>query len=114
TSGQTVLGWYSNESAAAAGSVAGSGMFLQEISPAGVVGGRTLAPGSASADGKSALSTGYRTPLTGRIGASGVYLVYGAGYPTFLKVDVLRFGTATPSIQIPAEGALGANMAAAP
>jgi hypothetical protein len=112
--GQTVLGWYSNENAATAGSVAGPGMFLQEISPAGVVGARTLAPGSASADGRSALATGYRTPVTSRMGASGVYLVYGAGYPTFLKVDVLRFGSAKPSIQIPAEGALGANVAAAP
>jgi hypothetical protein len=113
-SGQTVVGWYSNESPSTAGSSAGSGLFLQEISPAGLVGTRRLAPGSATADGKSALSTGYRTAVTGRIGAAGIYLVYGAGYPTFLKVDVLRFGSATPALQIPADGAQGANVAAAP
>jgi hypothetical protein len=114
SSGQTVLGWYSNEDAATAGSSAGPGMFMQEISPSGLVGARRPAPGSASADDRSSVSPLYRTPVTGRIGAPGVYLVYGAGYPTFLAIDVLRFGSAAPALQIPASGALGANVAAAP
>jgi hypothetical protein len=113
-SGQTVLGWYSNEDASTSGAQAGSGMYVQEISPGGLVGTRHLAPGSATPDGKSAISTGYRTPVTGRIGAPGIYLVYGAGYPTFLKVDLIRFGSSAPAIQIAAKGAQGATVARGP
>ena len=35
---------------------------------------------------------GQRTALTGRIGAGGVYLAYGAGYPAFGTVQLLRIG----------------------
>jgi len=106
-SGQTVLGWYSNES-----QPPGEGVFLQEISPTGLVGPRRLAPGST--DGKNAVSPGYRTPVTGRIGAAGVYLAYGVGYPSFKRVALIRFGAPAPAIQIGAADNHGANLAAAP
>jgi hypothetical protein len=89
-------------------------MYLQAITPQGLAGARTLAPGSATADGKSAVAPGYRTPVTGRLGAAGVFLVYGEGYPTFAKLALLRFGSAKPSIQIAAPGAAAASDAAAP
>jgi hypothetical protein len=112
--GQTVLAWYSNESPTQTGAAAGSGMFLQEISPAGLVGARKLAPGSATADGKSAISTSYRAAVTSRIGAPGVYFVYGVGYPTFTKVALLRFGSAKPVFQIAAAGNQASNVAVGP
>jgi hypothetical protein len=113
--GQTVLGWYSNEDPASSGAGASSaGMFLQEISPNGLVGPRRLAPGSVDGNKKDAIAPGYRTPVTGRVGAPGVYLVYGAGYPSFTKVDVLRFGSAAPSIQIPVSGVQDPTVAVGP
>jgi hypothetical protein len=113
-SGQTVLGWYSNEDPSQPGASGGEGMFLQEIAPSGLVGRRVLAPGSASPDGKSAIAPGYRTPVTGRLGAPGVFLAYGQGYPTFTKLAVLRFGSAKPAILIGAPRAQGVNLARAP
>jgi hypothetical protein len=113
-SGQTVLGWYSNEDPGQPGAGAGQGMFLQEIAPSGLVGRRALAPGSASPDGKSAIAPGYRTPVTGRLGASGVFLAYGQGYPTFARLALLRFGSPKPALLITAPRAQGVNLAAAP
>jgi hypothetical protein len=105
--GETVLGWYSNESGA-------QGMALQAIAPPGVVGARSLAPGSASADGKSAVAPLDRTPVVARIGAPGVFLAYGVGYPTFSKVALLRFGDATPAIRVAAQDPRAIRLAAAP
>jgi hypothetical protein len=112
--GETVLGWYSNEDPTQPGAAAGEGVFLQEIAPGGLVGKRALAPGSAAADGKSAVAPGYRTPVTGRLGAPGVFLAYGQGYPTFAKLALLRFGSAKPAIVIGAPRAQGVNLAPAP
>jgi hypothetical protein len=113
-SGQTVLGWYSNEDETQPGAGGGEGMFMQEIAPGGLVGKRALAPGSATPDGKSAIAPGYRTPVTGRLGAPGVFLAYGQGYPTFTKLALLRFGSAKPAILIGAPRAQGVNLAPAP
>ena len=66
-----------------AGSAAGQGMFLQADRAERP---RRRAPARArarSARTERARSRRcYRTPVTGRLGAPGVFLVYGAGYPT--------------------------------
>ena len=56
------------------------------------MGAPTHAAGSSSGDGTQAVRPGQRTALTGRIGAGGVYLAYGAGYPAFGTVQLLRIG----------------------
>jgi hypothetical protein len=68
------------------------GLWLQEVSQAGLVGSAAHVPGSSSSDGAQAVKPGQRTALTGRIGAGGVYLAYGAGYPAFGTVQLLRIG----------------------
>lgn len=83
--GKFFVGWFS--------SVAGKqGLWTQELSPAGLVGSSAHAPGSSNTDSSAAVRPGQRTALTGRVGAGGVYLAYGAGYPAFGTVQLLRIG----------------------
>ena len=84
-SGKLFLGWYSSAPAR-------RGLWTQEISTAGLVGTRTRVPGSSNADGSAAIPPGQRTAMTARIGAGGVYVAYGAGYPVFESVNLLRIG----------------------
>ena len=73
-SGQAWVGFHSLESGS-------PGLYVNAIGPGGPQGGRKLAPGSVEAAAR--LAPGNRTSLTGRIGAPGVYLFFGQGYPTF-------------------------------
>ncbi len=83
--GKFFVGWFS--------SVAGKqGLWTQEVSSAGLVGSAAHAPGSSNTDSSAAVRPGQRTALTGRIGAGGVYLAYGAGYPAFGTVQLERIG----------------------
>jgi hypothetical protein len=84
-SGQLVLGWFSN----AAGR---SGLWTQAFSAAGLVDAPAAVPGSSANNGASAVQPSQRTAITGRIGAGGVYVAYGSGYPAFGSVDLLRVG----------------------
>jgi hypothetical protein len=84
-SGKLFLGWYSSAPAR-------RGLWTQEISPAGLVGTRARVPGSSNADGSAAIPPGQRTAITARIGAGGLYVAYGAGYPVFESVNLLRLG----------------------
>ena len=104
-SGQAWVGFHSNESA-------GPGLYVNAIGPGGPEGGRRLAPGSVS--GTSSIYPGNRTSLTGRIGAGGVYLFYGQGYPTFGSLALWKVDTARPHLVIKAERGEHANVAAAP
>jgi hypothetical protein len=104
--GGVVLGWFSLVNGA-------TGLYTQTISPSGLVGARSAVPGSATADRRSANQPIQRTPLTGRIGAPGVYLAYGAGYPSFGTVNLLRAG-GSPQVIARAAGATNVNLAAAP
>ncbi len=104
-SGQAWVAFYSNESA-------GPGVFVNAIGPSGPQGGRKLAAGSVT--GKSALAPGNRTPITGRIGASGVYAVYGQGYPTFKTLALWRVDRPGPHLVLKADRNEHANVAAAP
>ena len=104
-SGQAWVGFHSNENA-------GPGLYVNAIAPGGPQGGRKLAPGSV--DGKSSIYPGNRTSITGRIGAGGVYLFFGQGYPTFKTLALWKVDTAKPTVTIKADGNEHANVAAAP
>jgi len=104
-SGAAWIGFSSNESAS-------PGLFVNAIEPSGQKGGRKLAPGSVT--GKSFRLEQSRTPITGRIGAAGVYLAYTQGYPTAKTLALWRVDTAKPQIVIKADRAEHAVAAAAP
>lgn len=103
--GQAWVGFFSLENE-------GKGLFVNAVGPSGPQGGRRSAPGSRV--GANALNPGNRAAITGRIGAPGVYLVYGQGYPTFETVGVWRVDRARPQLVLPAGGMKHANVAAAP
>jgi hypothetical protein len=104
-SGQAWIGFTSNEKAT-------PGFFVNAIGPAGAQGGRKPAPGALT--GKDFVQPIGRTPITGRIGAAGVYLAYGQGYPTIKKIAVWRVDTAKPQLLLNAPGAKHLAVAAAP
>jgi hypothetical protein len=105
-SGQSYVGFYSNEKD-------DPGVFAQAISPSGVQGGRLLAPGSRAAN-KSSLPPSHRAAITGRIGAPGVFYVYGRGYPTYETLAVWRVGSSRPQLVLPASRMQDAHVATAP
>jgi hypothetical protein len=88
-SGQAWVGFHSNESA-------GPGLYVNAIGPGGPQGARKLAQGSVV--GKSSIYPGNRASLTGRIGAGGVYLFYGQGYPTFKTLALWKVDSAKPHL----------------
>jgi hypothetical protein len=104
-SGQAWIGFASNENAT-------PGMFANAIGPGGPQGGRKLAPGSIT--GKNFLQPLNRTPITGRIGAGGVFLVYGQGYPTSKTIALWAVDRPSPQLVLKADGAKHVNVAAAP
>jgi hypothetical protein len=104
-SGQAYIGFFSLERSA-------EGLYAQAISPAGTQGKRWAAPGVRV--GKDALNPGGRTALTGRIGAAGVFMAHGQGYPTYKTVAVSRVGASKPQIVVKADRAEHINVAAAP
>jgi len=103
-SGQAWVGFHSNEDAS-------PGLYVNAIGRTGPQGDRRLAPGSAT--GKNSIYPGNRTSITGRIGAGGVYLFYGQGYPAFKTLALWRVDTAKPVV-IRADRNEHANVAAAP
>jgi hypothetical protein len=105
TSGQAWVGFHSNENAT-------PGLFVNAIGPGGPQGGRKLAQGSVV--GKSSIYPGNRASLTGRLGAAGVYLFYGQGYPTFKTLALWKVDTGKPHLVIKADRNEHANVAAAP
>jgi len=104
-SAQAWVAFFSNESMS-------PGAFVNAIGPGGPQGGRRLAPGSIT--GKNFLQPLNRAPITGRIGAAGVFFVYGQGYPTSKTLAIWRVDTAKPQLVIKADGMKHANVAAAP
>lgn len=104
-SGQAWVGFHSNESA-------GPGLYVNAIGPGGPQGGRRLAPGSVT--GKSSIYPGNRASITGRIGASGVFLFFGQGYPTFTTLALWKVDAAKPQIVLKIDRNEHASVAAAP
>jgi hypothetical protein len=103
--GQAWVGFTSNETAT-------PGVFANAIGPSGPQQGRKLAPGSTQ--GKNFVQAIGRTPITGRIGAAGVFLAYGEGYPTLKTIAVWRVDSAKPQLVLKANGAKHVAVAAAP
>jgi hypothetical protein len=104
-SGQAWIGFSSNESAS-------PGLFAHQIGPGGPQGGRQLAPGSTV--GKSFNQQLSRAQITGRLGAAGVFLAYGQGYPTYKTVALWRAGSAKPQLVIKANETRRVALANAP
>jgi hypothetical protein len=104
-SGEAVLGWFSNANKE-------HGLYTQPIAPQ--QGARQYVPGSATEDRNSSLSLDQRMAITGRIGAPGIYVAYGAGYPTAKSVNLWRHGAAQPLVIANAEGARHVNISAGP
>jgi hypothetical protein len=104
-SGQAWVGFHSLESAS-------PGLFVNAIGPGGPQGGRKLAAGSVV--GRSTKAPGNRTALTGRMGAPGVYLFFGQGYPTYATLALWKVDTARPHLVIRAARNEHANVAPAP
>jgi len=90
-SGQAFVAWFSNVNGS-------NGLYAQSISTSGLSGTPTYLPGSANADRSTANQPIQRTPITGRLGAGGVYVAYGPGYPTRKSVSLLRLGASKPLV----------------
>ncbi len=104
-SGEAVLGWYSNASKE-------NGLYTETIAPA--AGEKQFVPDSATSDRNSSASIDQRMAITGRIGTPGVYVAYGAGYPTAKTVNLWRHGSAEPVVIAQAAGARHVNISAGP
>lgn len=104
-SGQAWVGFHSLETDS-------KGLYVHAIGPGGPQGTRKLAPGSR--DGKNSAQPGNRTAITGRIGAPGVYLLFGQGYPTFKTLALWRVDRARPHLVLKLDRNEHANVAPAP
>jgi len=103
--GQAYVGFFSLEPGR-------HGVYAQRIAPGGPQGNRLLAPGTRV--GSNAVNPGGRTSISGRIGAGGVFLAHGQGYPTYKTVALWRVGSGRPQIVVEADRAKFVNVAAAP
>jgi len=104
-SGESVLGWFSNANHE-------QGLYTQTIAP--TAGQKQFVPDSATPDRNSAISLDQRMAITARLGAPGVYVAYGAGYPTFKSVNLWRHGGADAMVVAKGEGVRRVNIAAGP
>lgn len=106
SSGQIVAGWYSNASSQA-------GLYTQTVSP--LIGARQYVPDSAipNQSGNS-LSIDGRMPISGRIGAAGVYVAFCNGYPTCKSVRLWRVGNSKSSLVAESPNVKSVNIAKAP
>ena len=93
------LSWFSN--------VTGRyGQYVRQAYP--TLGESIYLPGSANANRSSALSPDDRLPITGRIGATGVYIAYCSGYPTCTVLRLIRAGNST-SIPLTTSAKIGSS-----
>ena len=88
-SGVTWLGYYSN--------ITGKqGLFLQKLSKSAASGTAARLPGSVT--GGNSLAPEQRVALTGRgKGRGGVYVLYGAGYPSYKSLNLIAAGAPSRS-----------------
>jgi hypothetical protein len=83
------------------------GIYLQKLAGAGRSGGAVRLPGTVTKGNTFPLAQ--RIGITGRVSA-GVYVLYGAGYPTIKTLDLLRAGTAKP-VKLETFGGFGEEVA---
>jgi len=103
--GEAVVGWFSNATNE-------QGLYTQPIAPS--VGEKQYVPDSATVNRSSALSIDQRMAISSRIGAPGIFVAYGAGYPTYKTVNLWQHGTPAPQVVAQASGARLVNIAAGP
>jgi hypothetical protein len=106
-SGQSYVAWASTAARA-------SGILVQAIGPRAATGQVLYAPGSASRSRAAAVPPGQRVALSARLGAGGVYVAYGVGYPAVKGVALWLAGAPRATLRIPASGATEIALAAAP
>ncbi|MFB3920230.1 MAG: hypothetical protein ACE145_00830 [Terriglobia bacterium] len=104
-SGEAVLGWFSNATKE-------NGLYTQTIAPK--TGEKLFVPDSATPDRNSSLSLDQRMGIAARLGAPGVYIAYGAGYPTFKTVNLWKHGSADATIVAKADRARLVNISPGP
>jgi hypothetical protein len=105
--GQAYLAWFSL--------VNGShGLYTQAITPSGRSGSAAYLAGSATDDRNSASQPLQRTPISGRLGAPGVYVAYGPGYPSRRQVNLLRIGGSSPLVAGRGQSIENVNVSRAP
>ncbi|MGZ4353079.1 MAG: hypothetical protein ACXVZ4_06010 [Gaiellaceae bacterium] len=101
-----MLAWYSNATGA-------GGTLAATVLPS--LGSTSYLPGSATADRNSAASPVQQVGIAARIGAPGVYVAYGAGYPTWTQLELWNHSTGKTLKVASAAAGLGLpNVAAAP
>jgi hypothetical protein len=105
--GQAYVAWFSLVNGNA-------GLYAQAVTASGPTGPRLYLPGSATANRSTANQPIQRTPITGRLGAPGVYVAYGPGYPTRRRVNLLRLGTSRPLVVGRGQSIETVNIARAP
>ena len=91
-----------------------SGIIVQSIGLRGAVGRPLYAPGSASKKRTAAVAPDERVAIAARLGAGGVYVAYGVGYPTVKGVALWSVGATHAVLRLPAAGASEIALAAAP
>jgi hypothetical protein len=105
--GQSYIAWASSAARS-------SGILAQPIGPRGTSGQPLYAPGSASKGRVAAVPPGQRVAISARLGAGGVYLAYGVGYPTAKGVALWPVGAPRAVLRITAGGASNIALTAAP
>jgi hypothetical protein len=105
--GQSYVAWSSNAARA-------SGVIAQAVGPRTVTGQPLYAPGSASKGRAATAPPGERVAIASRLGAGGVYLAYGVGFPAVRGVALWAVGAPRAVLRLPAPGATDVALAAAP
>lgn len=83
--GEVVAGWFSLDRKE-------PGLFMRTVAP--TLGPTRFVPSSTQNGETKGIDQ--RVAISGRIGASGIYLAYGQGYPTFGRVLLWRYGSGKP------------------
>jgi hypothetical protein len=106
-SGEVVIGWFSNAEKQL-------GIFAETVSPS--TSEKTLVPGSVTMEGGTpqSASVDQQIPLSGRLGAPGVFVAFCEGYPTAKSVDLWQYGQAKPTKIAAVNGGCRVHVAAGP
>ena len=105
--GESYVAWSSSAARA-------SGVIAQAIGPRNVSGPPLYAPGSASKRRGATVPPGERVAIAARLGAGGVYVAYGVGYPAVRGVALWAIGAPRAVLRLPAPEATDIALATAP
>jgi hypothetical protein len=102
-----VIGWFSNADKEL-------GIFAETVPPS--TSEKTLVPRSVTVYGGSpqSASVDQQIPLSGRIGAPGVFVAFCEGYPTAKSVDLWQYGQVKPTVIAAVNGGCRAHVSTGP